>query len=260
VTGGPTYPVAVTGGEALLVALAGLACGAVNALAGGGSLILFPALVATGMGTLAANVTNSVSTWPGYLGSTYGFRAEVAEQRERLPRLAVATLAGSIIGCVLLLNTSTEAFDRVDPILVLFAALLVAIQPVVKRRVGEPIDTGPRARWVQMAAIFLASIYGGYFGAALGVIFLAVLGLTIPVRLRGLNGLKAALSVVDSTVSLFIFGLFGPVEWVAVAIAAPAALIGGYLGARMARRVNEDHLRTAVVVFSVGVAVYLAVT
>lgn len=244
----------------LLVALAGLACGAVNALAGGGSLILFPALIATGMGPLAANVTNSVSTWPGYLGSSLGFREELEAQRHRLPRLAAATLAGSAVGCTLLLVTPPDAFDAIVPVLIVLAAALLAVQPAVARRVGQPVEGHTGARRFQLVAVFAASIYGGYFGAALGVIFLAVLALTIAEPLKRLNGLKAGLSVVDSTVSLVIFGLFGPVEWGAVAIAAPAALAGGYLGAHAARRVDDQVLRIAVVVFAVAVAIYLAVT
>ena len=254
------YPEAVSGGELLLIALAGLACGAVNALAGGGSLILFPALIATGMGPLAANVTNSVSTWPGYLGSTLGFRPEIEAQRHRLPPLAVATLFGSIIGCVLLLITPPDAFDAIVPLLVVAAALLLAVQPAVALRVGQPVDGHRRTKQLQLGGVFFASIYGGYFGAALGVIFLAVLALTIAEPLKRLNGLKAVLSVVDSTVSLVVFGLFGPVDWVAVAIAAPAALLGGYLGARGARRVDDQVLRTGIVVFAIGVAIVLAVT
>ncbi|MCU1371455.1 MAG: hypothetical protein JWO77_2649 [Ilumatobacteraceae bacterium] len=255
-----TYPGTVSGGDVLLIGLAGLACGAINALAGGGSLILFPALIAAGLGPLAANVTNSVSTWPGYLGSSLGFRDELRSQGHRLPRLALATLAGSAIGCILLLVTPPDAFDAIVPVLVLLAAGLLAIQPAVARRVGEPVEDHPRARRLQLAAVFGASIYGGYFGAALGVIFLAVLALTIAEPLKRLNGLKAGLSVVDATVSLVIFGLFGPVNWVAVAIAAPAALVGGYLGAHGAKRVDDKVLRVAVVVFAVIVAVYLAVT
>ena len=244
----------------MLVALAGLACGLVNALAGGGSLILFPALIATGMGPLAANVTNSVSTWPGYLGSSLGFREELEAQRHRLPRLAVATLAGSVIGCVLLLVTPPDAFDAVVPLLIVVAAGLLAIQPFVAKKVGQPVEGHAGARRFQLVAVFGASIYGGYFGAALGVIFLAVLALTIAEPLRRLNGLKAGLSVVDSSVSLVVFGLFGPVDWFAVAIAAPAALVGGYIGAHAARRVNDQVLRVAVVVFAVAVAAYLALT
>lgn len=242
----------------VLLAVAGLACGAVNAVAGGGSLILFPALLATGMGSLAANVTNSVSTWPGYLGSTAGFRPELEAQRHRLPRLAVATIAGSLTGCVLLLVTPASAFDRVVPLLVLVAAGLLAVQPLVAARVSDTAAAHPRMGHAQLAGVFLASIYGGYFGAALGVILLAVLGLTIAEPLRRLNGLKAGLSVVDATVSVIVFGLFGPVHWWAVAVAAPAALVGGYLGARVARRIPDRPLRIGVVVFAVAVAGYLA--
>lgn len=251
------YPGRVSGAEVVLVAIAGFACGAVNAVAGGGSLILFPALVATGMGTLAANVTNSVSTWPGYVGSTFGFRAELEAERHRLPRLAVATIAGSLVGCTLLLVTPSEAFDQVVPVLILVAALLLAVQPRVAAVVGEHRDH-PRLAHVQLVAIFVAAIYGGYFGAALGVIFLAVLGLTIAEPLRRLNGLKAGLSVVDATVSVVVFGLFGPVQWTAVAVAAPASLLGGYLGARVARHIPDRPLRIAVVCFAVAVAVFLA--
>ncbi|MCB0971225.1 MAG: sulfite exporter TauE/SafE family protein, partial [Acidimicrobiales bacterium] len=225
----------MAGGDVVLLVVAGFACGAVNAMAGGGSLILFPAMVATGMGTLAANVTNSVATWPGYWGSAYGFRAELGSMRHRPGRLAVATAAGSLVGCVLLLATPTEAFDAVVPVLVLAAAALLAVQPALVRRIGEPREGHRATERAQLAAVFLACIYGGYFGAALGVILLGVLSLTVAEPLRRLNGLKAGLSVVDATVSVVVFGLFGPVRWVAVAIAAPAALVGGYAGARVAR-------------------------
>ncbi len=249
----------MSGGEVLLVAVAGLLCGAVNAMAGGGSLLLFPALVATGMGTLAANVTNSVSTWPGYLGSSYGFREELGDQRHRLPKLAAVTVAGSLTGCVVLLVTPENAFDAVVPVLLVVAAGLLALQPAVARRAAQrPMPAG-RHDVAQLSAVFLASVYGGYFGAALGVIFLAVLGLTIAEPLRRLNGLKAGLSVVDATVSVVVFSLFGPVQWSAVAVAAPAALVGGYVGARVARRINERVLRGVVVVFALAAAVALAV-
>jgi len=247
----------MSGGEIVLVAVAGLACGAINALAGGGSLVLFPALLATGMGSLAANVTNSVSTWPGYIGSVSGFRDELRAEAPRLRRLALVTVVGSVVGCTVLLLTPTGAFDRIVPVLVLFAAALLAGQPFVARRVGAPVDHAPRMRRAQLVAVGLASVYGGYFGAALGVIFLGVLALTIDAPLRQLNGLKSGLSLVDATVSVVIFGVFGPVQWTAVAVAAPATLVGGYIGARLALRVNDAHLRYAIVAFAVAVAVVL---
>lgn len=246
--------------DILLLVGAGLLGGAVNAIAGGGSLIVFPALLATGFGTVAANVTNSVSQWPGYLGSVAGFRTELAGQRGRLVSLTLSAILGSIAGCVLLLTTPAAAFDAVVPILVLLASLLLALQPRISRLVGPPEPGAPARRLPLYLAVFVASIYGGYFGGALGVILIGVLALTVHDSLRRLNALKAALSLVVATVTVVAFGLFGPVDWLAVAIVAPAALVGGFVGARIARRLNDRVLRWCVVVFGVGVAIYLFAT
>ncbi len=242
-----------------LIALAGILCGAVNSIAGGGSLILFPAMLATGMPPLAANVTNSVATWPGYAGGVLGFRPELAGQRARMRPLLVATLIGSTTGCVLLLITPAAAFDVVVPLLILLAAALLAVQPWIKGLVGEPREGG-RIWTVQFPAMIFATVYGGYFGAALGVIILGVLALTVPDTLRRLNALKGVVSLVDCSISVLIFGIFGPVNWLAVAIAAPTTLIGGYVGARVARRVNETVLRWSVVGLAVAIATYLFVS
>jgi uncharacterized membrane protein YfcA len=247
--------------DVLLIAVAGCACGVVNSIAGGGSLILFPALLLTGISPLSANVTNSVATWAGYVGGVGGFREELADQRHRLPRLVVATVLGSTTGCVLLLTTPSKAFDVVVPWLILAATILTAIQPAVRRRVlrGGAV---PRHRpgTAAVGGVFLATIYGGYFGGALGVIVLAVLGLTLHESIRELNATKAVLSVVDATVSVVVFGLFGPVQWVMVLVAAPTTLLGGYLGARFARRLDERVLRAVVVALGFGVTVALLAT
>ncbi len=243
--------------DGALVVFAGLLCGIVNSIAGGGSLILFPALLGTGMSSLAANVTNSVATWPGYLGGVVGFRDEIREQRSRLPPLVVSTLAGSTVGCVLLLVTPEGAFDVVVPFLVLFASLLTALQPAAKRRLAAQSATGERPGPAAVAGIFAASLYGGYFGGALGVIIVGVLGLTVHDTFRRLNAGKSLLSLVDASVSVTVFGLFGPVEWAYVAAAAPSTLLGGFVGARVARRIDEDLLRTGVVGFGVLVSIYL---
>lgn len=239
-----------------LVAVAGILCGAVNSIAGGGSLILFPAMLATGMTPLAANVTNSVATWPGYAGGVFGFRPQLAGQRSRMPPLILACLLGSTAGGILLLVTPSGAFDVVVPVLILVAAALLAFQPSIKRFIGEPREGG-RVWSVQFPAMVAAAIYGGYFGAALGVIILGVLALTVPDTLRRLNALKGVMSLVNGTISLIIFSLFGPVNWTVAAIAAPMTLIGGYLGARIARYVNETALRWSVVALGVAIAVYL---
>ncbi len=244
--------------QAVLVAAAGLACGAVNSIAGGGSLILFPALLATGLSPLAANVTNSASTWPGYAGGLLGFRPQLTDQRARIRPLVLAALVGSAIGCALLLSTPAAAFDVVVPVLILAAAALLAFQPQIKRLVGEPME-GSRVSSVQIPSMVAATIYGGYFGAALGVIVLGVLAITVPDSLRRLNALKGVVSFVSGTVSVIVFAIFGPVNWAFVLVAAPMTLVGGYFGARIARHVNETVLRWSVVVLGVAIAVYLFV-
>jgi uncharacterized membrane protein YfcA len=250
----------VSGGEVVLVVLAGLACGAINAIAGGGTLVLFPALVATGMGTLAANVTNSVSAWPGYLGAVMGFRAEVDRHRGAIPPLGAATALGALGGCCLLLATPSSTFDVIVPALVAAAALLLAAQPAIARRARSAGHRGVRHRvLLQRGGALLAGVYGGYFGGVLGVIFLAVLGATSELSLRTLNGLKSVLQLTVASVTVVVFGLFGPVQWTAVAIASPSALVGGLVGAHVARRIDDRHLRAGVVVFALAVAVYLAV-
>ena len=243
--------------DALLLAGAGLVAGGVNAVAGGGSLLLFPTLVATGYSTLAANVTNSVALWPGYAGGVAGFREELRGQRGRVASLALTAVAGAAVGCVLLLATPDSAFDAVVPFLVLAASLLLAVQPRVSKLVGPPTGDHRDSGRILYPAVGLAAVYGGYFGGALGVILLGALALTVHDSLRRLNGLKAVVSLVVASVTVVAFGLFGPVDWVAVAIIAPATLIGGFLGARVARRLNDLMLRRAVVVFGVVVAVLL---
>ncbi|MGY1692322.1 sulfite exporter TauE/SafE family protein [Geodermatophilus sp. SYSU D01105] len=234
-----------------------LAAGVINSIAGGGSLILFPTLVALGLGTVAANVTNSIAQWPGYLGGVLGFRREYAGQRGRLLRFGVVALLGGTAGSVLLLTTPSEAFDVVVPVLVLLASLLLAVQPLLTRRLRKAEEEGPRRDPVWLhAALFLATVYGGYFGGALGVILVGVLGVGLH-RLKLANALKSALSAVTATVTLVVFGIWGPVEWLVVAVAAPASLLGGFLGARIATRIPTTPLRVFIVVFGVAVSAYL---
>lgn len=242
---------AVAAGVALLA-------GAVNSVAGGGSLILFPTLVALGLGTVAANVTNSVAQWPGYLGGVVGFRAEYAGQRGRLLRFGAVALLGGLAGSILLLTTPSSAFDVVVPVLVALASLLLAVQPLLTRRLRSAGDGGPRRDPVWLyVALFLATVYGGYFGGALGVILVGVLGVGLH-RLKLANALKSALSAVTATVTVVVFGLFGPVDWQLVAVAAPASLLGGFLGARIATRIPATPLRVVIVVFGLAVSAHLA--
>jgi uncharacterized membrane protein YfcA len=243
--------------DLLIAAGVGLLAGGINSVAGGGSLILFPTLVALGLGTVEANVTNSVAQWPGYLGGVAGFRTEYTGQRSRLIRFGLAALLGGTAGSVLLLTTPSEAFDLVVPILVLLASLLLAVQPLLNKRLRRAEDASAHrdSGWLYLA-LFFATVYGGYFGGALGVILVGILGLALH-RLKLANALKSALSAVTATISLVIFAIFGDVHWGVVAVAAPASLIGGFLGARIATRIPTTPLRVFIVCFGVAVSIYL---
>jgi uncharacterized protein len=246
----------VTAVEAVLLLSVGLVSGAVNAVAGGGSLLSFPALVALGLPPLPANVTNSVALWPGYVGTCAAYRSELAQQRRRLLQLLPAAVVGAVGGCLLLLLTDEDAFEQVVPWLVLLGALLLAVQGRIAERVrGRPVGERP-SPWLHVG-LLLVSAYGSYFGGGLGVLLLAVLGLTLADDLQRLNGLKAALSLTVNGVALVAFALFGPVEWDVVAVLAPAALLGGFLGGRLARRLPAERLRTVVVVLAVVAAIAL---
>lgn len=253
--------------DGLLIAVAGFLAGGINAVAGGGSLISFPALIATGLPTLTANVTNTVAIWPGYLGSTAAYRVELAEQRRRVLRLGLTGVAGATVGSIILLVADDAVFDAIVPVLILGACALLALQPriatAVAARVAQPEPGGTDAPPRQLglhAATFAAAAYGAYFGGGLGVILLAVLGIFIADSLQHTNALKTALSLIINTVALVIFALFAPVDWTSAAIVAPASLLGGYVGGRFARRLPPTVLRTTVIAFGVVVAVVLILT
>jgi uncharacterized membrane protein YfcA len=234
------------GGLPLLIG-AGFAAGTVNALAGGGSLISFPALLGAGLGSVPANVTNTVALWPGYLGGALGGRADLGRIRRELAVLAGVSVAGAVGGAVLLLDTPHALFSVLVPWLILTGTLLFAVQPRVARWVrtrGNPTTGGGTGLRL---GVFAASVYGAYFGAGLGVILLAVLGLFLPLPQHELNAAKNSLSLSVNTIALVAFALFGPVDWAAVPVMALASLAGGYAGSRAARRMPPALLRSLVV-------------
>ncbi len=243
--------------DLLIAAGVALLAGGINSIAGGGSLILFPTLIGLGLGTVPANVTNSIAQWPGYIGGVLGFRREYAGQRSRLIRFSVVAVLGGTTGSVLLLTTPSSAFDTVVPVLVFLASILLAFQPMITRRLrgheDDPLTGDPA--WLYVA-LFLATVYGGYFGGALGVILVGVLGVGLH-RLKLANAMKSAISVTTATVTVVIFSIFGPVAWEYVAVCAPASLVGGFLGAKVATRIPTTPLRVLIVVFGVAVAIYL---
>jgi hypothetical protein len=249
----------VTPGDAALLAVAGIAAGSVNAVAGGGSLLSFPALVATGLPPLTANVTNTVSLWPGYLGAVAAYRHDVRSQRERTRALGATAVAGAAAGSVVLLTAPDDVFDAIVPVLIVVACALLALQPRVAAHIARRTAAGGRNRELDLhVATFAAALYGAYFGGGLGVILLAVLGIFLADHLQRLNALKAALSLVVNTVALLAFVAFAPVAWASVAVVAPASLLGGFVGAGFARRLGATTLRWTVIAFGLVVAAWLA--
>jgi uncharacterized membrane protein YfcA len=251
----------------LLLLLAGLGAGTVNAIAGGGSLITFPALLAVGLPAKAANVTNSIAVFPGYAASVYGSRQDLRELAERRGRralwaLAPTTIVGTAVGCALLLATPQGAFDRIVPFLVIGAALVLAFQQRLKALVGHPAQMSERRRTLSLhAMVGLGAVYGGYFGAALGVMLVAALGLVLDETLARISALKNIVSAVVGLCTVVAFALFGPVNWAAVLVVAPATIVGGYVGARVARRLPAPVLRTLIVIFGLtvgGILLYRA--
>lgn len=245
--------------ELALVGVVALLAGGLNAVAGGGSLLLFPALLAAGLPPLAANVTTTVSIWPGYVGTAAGYRTELQGQRRRVLALAVTALLGGGTGAVLLLTTPERLFEAIVPVLIVLASILLGLQTRVTRWVQTvPGASGGLRSPLLHAALFLAAVYGGYFGGALGVVLLAVLAVFLAGDLQRLNALRAVLSLLVNTIALGAFALFGPVDGSVVAVAAPGCLLGGYVGARLARRLPVGALRGVVVVFGmvVGIALF----
>ena len=229
----------------------------VNAVAGGGSLLLFPALLAVGFPPLAANVTNSVIQSAGSAGLALGSRRQLCGQRGRVLSTAGVAVAGSLVGSLLLLVLPPKVFTAVVPVLVALASVLLGVQPWLARWIGEPEPDAPDRRVVLLPAVFLGAIYGGYFGGALGVILIAVLALTAHDDLRRLNAVKGVLGLIISAVSVVVFAIGAPVDWLVVALLAPVNLIGGFLGAKLADRLPAPVLRSAVVVVGLAVSIYL---
>jgi uncharacterized protein len=247
-------------GEVALLLAAGVAAGAVNAVAGGGSLVTFPTLLAIGLPPVPANVTNSIAVSPGYLGAVVGSRLDLAGQGRRVRQLLPTAAAGSAIGAALLLLTPERAFEVVVPFLVLAATSLLAFQQRLRRLVGHPHQLPPRRAAIALhAMVGLASVYGGYFGAALGVMLVAMIALVVDESMARVSALKNIASAAVGLVTVVIFAVFGPVDWLAVVVLAPATVAGGYGGARLARRLPNTLWRALIVTFGTVIGVILLV-
>jgi uncharacterized membrane protein YfcA len=243
-----------------LAGLAAVAAGAVNALAGGGTLITFPVLLAVGLPAVAANVTNTVALCPGYLGATLAQRSDLAGQRRRMWLVLPAGAIGGLLGGVLLLGTGERTFRALVPFLILLASGLLAVQEPVRAWLRRRADHA-RARtlaWVALP-VALAAVYGGYFGAGLSVIVLAVLGLLLDDTLTRLNALKQSVSLAVNVAAALLFVFSGKVVWATALVMAVGALAGGAAGGRLAGRVAPAVLRRVVVGIGVVVGVFYLV-
>ena len=249
----------LSAGPIALLAGAGFVAGAINAAAGGGSLVSFPALVALGYPSLSANVTNNVAVAPGYIGGAVGYRHGLHGQRRRIVPLAIASTVGSLIGVGLLLVSTQQAFQIIVPFLVLLACALIAVQPAIARWTEKRSGSDDRPGIGVLIGQTLVAAYGGYFSAALGVAVLALLGIVFEDTLQRLNALKALLQLLIGVVSALGFAFLAQVDWGAVAIIGPASVVGGEIGARLAQRVSDRALRVGIVVYGIAAAIWLFV-
>lgn len=243
----------------LLLAAAAFAAGGINAVAGGGSLVSFPALLLAGFPAVTANITNSVALLPGYLGGSLAYRAELRGQRTRIRLLVPASAAGAIAGAALLVAGPATVFGHIVPWLILGSCALLLLQPRLKAAVLARRGSAPAGVPAPLLGTQgLASVYGAYFGAGLGVIMLALMGIFLHDDLQRINALKGAMSLVINGVAVAYFLAFGTIGWAAVAVMAPLSFLGGQAGVRLARRLDERTLRLAVVALGVVVGVRLA--
>jgi uncharacterized membrane protein YfcA len=240
--------------QMVVVLLAGMAAGTINVVVGSGTLITFPTLLAFGVPPVTANVSNTIGLVPGVASGVVGYRRELRGQRARAIRLGSASVAGGIVGAVLLLWLPEGAFSTIVPALILVGLLLVVLQPRISawvdaRHEGARGDSGP---WWVWPAVFGAGVYGGYFGAAQGVILMGVLGIGLADTLQRLNGLKNVLAGLVNGVAGLIFVFVADVDWTVVALIAAGSVVGGQLGATVGRRLSPVVLRVVIVI--VGLA------
>jgi len=250
----------------LLAGLAALAAGAVNALAGGGTLITFPTLTFLGIPAVAANVTNTIALCPGYFGGTLAQWNDLKTQTKRLWLIVPASIVGGVLGGYLLLQTGEKLFKDLVPYLILLASGLLAIQDPVRAwlvtlapgaSAGERMSESHSAKLESLTwlPVSLASVYGGYFGAGLSVIVLSALGLTLEDTLTRLNALKQAVAFSVNVAAAIFFVFSGKVVWSMVLVMAAGALIGGTLGGKLAGKIKPSSLRWTVVIIGVIISI-----
>ena len=245
---------------ALAILGVGLAAGTLNTIVGSGSLITFPTLLALGSPPVVANVSNTGGLVTGSISGAIGYRRELEGQRRRLRMLGVASLSGGLTGGLLLLALPASVFRSVVPVLILIACALVALQPRLARRVAS--GDGPariHGDPLLFVAVFATGVYGGYFGAAQGVMLIALLGIFLDDTLQRLNAAKNVLAALVNGVAALLFVAFADVDWAVAGLLAAGAIVGGQVGANVGRRISPRWLRAVIVIVGVAVAIRLLV-
>ena len=247
----------------LVITGAALLAGAINSIAGGGTLISFPALVWIGRTAIVANATNTVAIWPGSLAGVFGFRHELKKLPRWLLFLMIPAFAGGITGAVVLLKTPEKVFAHLVPFLILGATILLAMQEIISRRLRVFVQEHerPSTGWIVFAFVFqfFVGVYGGYFGAGIGILMLAALGLIGLRDIHQMNALKNLLAICINGIAAIYFAIQGAVAWTDVAIMAVASILGGLLGARLAHRLGRRFVRGFVVVVGLVMTIALLV-
>lgn len=242
--------------DLVLAGAAAFVAGGVNAVAGGGTLVSFPTLVGLGVGSKMANITNTVALCPGYFGGAVAQRGALESNRSRLRRMLPVSALGGLVGSILLVITDDKLFDSIVPFLILTACALLGFQDSIKRVVFShrqmPADGSTPLSL--LVGVFVAAVYGGYFGAGLGIMLLAVLGLLLDGELPTLNALKQVLALTINLLAALFFVFSGKVEWAFAAVMAPTSLAGGHVGGLIAGRMKPKVLRAVVITFGVLVA------
>jgi uncharacterized membrane protein YfcA len=246
----------------ILLFIAAFIGGAINSVAGGGSLIAFPALVVFGVEKIVANATNTAALWPGTISSTWAYREDLKPMKNLLMLLVIPSFIGGLLGALLLTRTPPELFGRIVPLLVLFATLLFAFRDFFNRFAAKNMnaDEGHVSRgtriWGILFQLFVAT-YGGYFGAGIGILMLASLSLMGLRDIHRMNALKTSLAFVINGIALLSFAIAGIVDWPLAILMGIGGLLGGYFGARYAKRVPQKYLRAFVVIMGLVASAYL---
>jgi uncharacterized protein len=246
--------------EAVLIALAGVAAGTINTVVGSGTLITFPTLLAFGVPPVTANVSNTVGLVPGSMSGVFGYRRELAGQRARVLRLGAASLLGGVAGALLLLWLPSSAFDAIVPALIALGVVLVLLGPRIQRSVAARAESRggipDHGVWWVWPAVAAAGVYGGYFGAAQGVLLMAILGIGVADSMQRHTATKNVLALIVNAVAALVFIAVADIDWTVAGLIAIGSVIGGQIGATVGRRLPPALLRT--VIATVGVVALVA--